>query len=220
MDQEAEVKGLAFDEEKHEYAYQGVPIPGCTRIIAGLQDWTGVPVDAMEYKSQIGREVHRLTAEIDRLGFDVAIGEKTIDPELIGYLYAWEAFKEDTAFSPTAIERMVFSKRHLCAGILDRLGCCMQKIHPGEELVVDIKCVSQLGPHVGVQLAGYSTMVNEKRKKADHVKFRYAVQLQPDGLYRVQPYEDPSDQASFLAALTIHNWRLQHERHYRSAEYQ
>lgn len=208
---------VTLDEESHVYTDRdGLTVPGCTGIIAGLQSWIGIPVDVLEHASARGRAVHEETAIMDELE---CVGDKyhydDLDPELMPYVFAWETFKRELKFTPNWIEKTVTSKRHRCAGQMDRAGIAAEIC--AAQVLIDIKCVAALSPATGVQLAGYRMMFNEGRKKGDQIQRRFAVQLKPDATYRIKEYKGSNDQAVFLGALSIHNWRLENDRSYNTS---
>ena len=199
------MEGLTFDPKTHTYTLKGLPIPSVTQVIAGTQDFLGVPEETMEAARERGNLVHKATAEWDLYG-KVSLREaEDKSPELVGYLRAWMAFVGAAAFSPLVIEAPVYSSRYRFAGTIDRAGFI------GEEpVILDIKTAassSRLHPAVGLQLAAYQQAYNESRPPPEKAEGRYAVQLRPDGKYTLTQYTDKGDFSVFLACLTLHNWR-------------
>lgn len=192
---------VTLDGSTHTYYLDGQVIPGVTQTIDQLTSFAGIPPEVLEYASERGRLVHRATELYDNENLDFG----SLDPVLVPYLDAWIKFKKESGFIPINIEQIVFHKRHRYAGTLDRAGILYD-----HESVLDIKAVAVLGDHTGVQLAGYQEAENSTRKKADHIRHRYAVQLKPDGTYRLRQYKDKADFSVFLSCLNLHNWRSAH----------
>ncbi len=198
---------LTFDEASHTYTHNGVVVPSVTQILAPLYDFSMVPEDVLERKKIIGTAVHAaieisLTAE----GLDPA----SIDPVWEGYYRAWEKFLADTGISRDDIgpgENPLFHSAFGFAGKPDRV------IHIDRKwAVVDYKTAVVLHPAIGLQLAAYREMLNHKSNKGEHkVEDRYALQLRKNGTYRLEKFSDKTDWATFLALLTINQWRKKHD---------
>ena len=123
-------------------------------------------------------------------------------------LAAYQKFLTDTGFSCEASEHLVYHIAHEYAGRLDLIGTMN-----GDISVIDIKRSLFAGPAIALQLAAYQEAENDARKRAKlpKAKRRYALQLRANGRYKLEPYEDQTDFAVFLAFLTAYKWRQQHE---------
>ncbi len=194
-------KKLIFEESEHVYTYDGEVIPSVTQVINPLYDLSNIPKDILEYKSTLGTAVHLATELFDNNDLD----ESSLSPALIPYVNAWIKFITDTDVEILSIENRVFHPLYKYAGTLDR-GVILNN----KRAIIDIKCVAQLGPHVGVQLAGYLEAKNKELTKAKHYTHRYAVQLKPDGTYRLEPYTNKSDFSVFVGCLNLMKWRKNH----------
>lgn len=193
---------VTLDEATHTYTDElGLIVPSVTGIIDCLTDYLGIPEHVLDHKSQIGLAVHKACELYDKGELDWS----TVSEVILPYLLAWIKFLEDTDFQVVLNEHIVYHKRHRYAGKLDRVGFIK-----GRLATIDIKATVVIGPHVGVQLAGYHEAVNSVRKKADKSLNRYAVQLKPDGKYRLVPFADKADYSVFLAQLTTYNWKMKH----------
>ena len=190
---------LAFDAAAHRYTKDGILVPNVTGVLEPIIDYAGVPAWTLERARQIGSAVHLATELDDR---DDLV-EDSVATEIVPYLDAWRRFRLETGFVPETIEERVFSPRHWYAGALDRSGPAPDN---GDPSLFDIKSTSTLMPSTGPQLAAYLEARNYRRK--DKVKRRFAVQLKPDGTYRLQEYKDKADFSVFLACLTLHNWAV------------
>ena len=187
---------VIFDELKHQYTLGGVIVPSVTQIIksAGLYDFSMIPADVLEWKRNLGTQVHAATEldDMDNLG--------DYDPQISGYIEAWRKFKIDTGFRPVHIEQRVFHKIHKYAGTLDRIGVFGER-----NALVDIKTGQADLMTVGPQTAAYAQAWGFKGK-------RYAVHLM-DGGYKVIECKNKLDFQIFLDCLNLYNWRMsKHER--------
>ena len=159
--------------------------------------------------------MHKL-CELDDLG---KLDPRSIDERLAPYLAAWRKFRRECGFVPHSIEDRVSHEEMGYAGTLDRDGemnggLTARPTLPGTLDLFDIKTTAQLGPEVGPQLAGYLHAKNRTRP-ARPLYRRFAVQLRPDGTYRLKEHADASDYATFLACLQIWNFRQRHgKRHH------
>lgn len=182
---------LEFNNETHQYTYSGVVIPSVTQIIksAGLYDFSMIPYDVLEWKRNLGTQVHAATEldDADNLG--------EFDPQITGYIEAWRKFKIDTGFVPTLIEQRIFHKTYKYAGTLDRIGSI-----GGKNILLDIKTGQVDLMTVGPQTAAYAEAWGFKGK-------RYAVHIM-DGDYRLVECKNNMDFQIFLNALNIFNWRM------------
>lgn len=182
---------LVFLEEGHRYLLDGVEIPSVTKIIEPLYDFSGISAARLEYASERGTAVHKATELYDMGDLD----EDTLDPVIVPYLDAWKKFKSENNVEILHVERRLYSKNHRYAGQIDRTAMVN-----GSGWLLDIKATASLSTAIGVQLAGYSGLL-------DGTERRGAVQLKPDGTYRLQEYSSKSDWPVFLSCLTVYNFR-------------
>lgn len=192
-----------FDPEGHVYRVGGVVVPNVTRIIAPLYDWTHVPPDVLERKSVLGRYVHEATEYDDKGRLD----EATIADEIRPYLEAWRRFRRETGFIPRLIEHKVYHPNLGYAGTLDRAGIFPTAADAVD--IIDIKSGDEYDSH-GVQVAAYAFAYVAERASATYPG-RRAVYLNADGTYRQRKFTDPQDYPTFVALLTLANWRQNHE---------
>jgi hypothetical protein len=193
---------LTFDEETHTYRVNGKVVPNVTRILKPLIGYEGVQAYILERKSAIGRAVHRATELWDADDLD----EQALDPILRPYLNAYKRFIDQAKPTWKRSESRVYHARFGYAGTLDREGEVL-----GDPAVVDLKCTVDITPAVGVQTAAYGAPIEAE----DGVKRkRYALQLRADGTYRLEPMNDASDFQTFLACLSIHNYKERYRASY------
>lgn len=197
------IEGLAFDAETHRYTFEGKPYPSVTRVLRLIEDFTGVPAEALDFAAQRGIAVHDACA-YDDLG-DLA--DDTVDEIVRPYLDAWRSFKADAAFEPIEIELPVVHGGLEYAGTLDRVG-----LVNGKPAVIDIKTGSVLPLGAGPQLAAYAEayawMVGAAlvKRPSQLPRRRYVVWLKGSGKYQLVKYDSPEDWGVFRSALEIWRW--------------
>lgn len=192
---------LSFDGATHAYTVNNRRLPSVTQVMdSTVTNYAGIPPAVLEYKSELGRAVHVACELYDNDDLD----ESTIDPLVLPYLNAWKQFISETGFVVQENELPLHSDKYRYAGTLDKFGEL-----GGDFALVDLKTVTVLSPATGIQLAGYEQLLREHFKLRHSVP-RYAVQLRPDGTYRMQKYDDPNDFAVFLACLQINNFKVKH----------
>jgi hypothetical protein len=216
--------GLVFDERTHQHFLDGVELPSITRVLrmAGIDVFPRaefVSSEAMARAAERGRAVHEATA-LDDMG---DLDPETVDPLVAGYLEGWRRFRADTKFvpDPRFTEAPLASGLMGYAGIPDRGGHFPNPAAAGRDIgdlianrvaqdfpaVVEIKAVTELHDRIGIQLAAQGKLLAEHGFFAvKHV----AVQLRPDGTYRMREYLGPLDREMFFSALRIVTWRLNH----------
>ena len=187
---------IDFDAARHLYRINGAVVPNVTRVLADLYDWDSVPAQTLERKRQIGSAVHR-AIELD---IQDNLDESSIDPQAAGYFEAWRRFGKEKRFACHLAERQVGSWRFRYAGTLDLAGDMS-----GADVLIDIKTTYQLHPGSGLQTAAYLYAASEMQLIGASAK-RFALRLQADGAYRIQPHQDKNDFPVFLACLSRHNW--------------
>jgi hypothetical protein len=184
---------LTFDPDTHRYSVGGKPIPSVTTVLrkAGLIDFSGIPLEVLNFARERGTRVHLATELDDRGELDLA----SVIPEELGYIDAYRRFKREAGFVATSIEQRVCSHRYWYAGTLDRIGNMRKK-----RSLLDIK-TGEPQRAVGPQTAAYKAALPENKMP------RFALYLQADGAYQLVSLNDSDDLAVFLAALRIVKWR-------------
>jgi hypothetical protein len=187
------VAGLTFDAERHEYAFEGRPVPSPTRILREVGIIQGNR-SAAEAAMERGKDVHRLCEHADRGTLDWDL----VEPDHGPYLKAWIKATVDLGVTWEAIEQPVYQATYGYAGTPDRVGVT----HLGRA-VYDIKTGVPQRWHA-LQLAAYQLAL----PFADGPYRRFGVYLSADGKYRIKEYADRSDDAVFLAALSLYHWKV------------
>ena len=197
---------LQFDEATHTYRYGGIVVPNVTRVLGGLVDYSKIPADTLETARQKGVAVHKMV-ELDAKG---NLDESTLPDWLRPVLDRWRQFIADTGFRVIESEHRVYHGSYHYAGTLDLVG----DFWGGPMAFIDVKR-SLMGGHViGLQLAAYQQAYQFECKEIDTVKKianarRYALRLNENGPYRLEPYTDKWDFPRFLACLSY--YRLQEQ---------
>lgn len=176
--------------ENHKYFLGDTPIPGVNEILEsmGFIDLSGVPVDLLAEKSELGTLVHELSLQ-DDLGI---LSLENIEPHqesALPYIVAYRAFKEEYKPVYVKAEEPVWSECGFC-GTPDRVT---------EDAIYDLKTSSSIYRYTRLQTAGYAIL--------EGVTKRYAVYLKPDGSYTVKEHTDNSDLEIFLSLVTAFHWK-------------
>lgn len=181
---------LRFDPAAHRYWLDGTELVSVTRALkdAGLvnADWFS------EAARLRGTHVHEACAMLDD-------GElESVDPSYAPYVAAYESFLRDAKPEWAFIEHRVCDPRLGYAGTLDRAGFLN-----GRWALIDLKTGGEATWH-GPQTAAYARLVpHGSGLKPD----RFALYLRGDGTYRLCPLTERKDEAVFLAALTLSQFR-------------
>lgn len=187
-----------LDEVRHEYAIDGVRVPSVTQVLQQLHDFSHVPADVLEAKRELGTAVH-LACELDD-GGDLV--EESVHASVRPYLDAYRLFKSQKVTEVIAAEQIVHHPAMRYAGKLDLLA----RIE-GYRWVIDFKTPLVIHPAVGLQTAGYAGAL---QSAAAGPLRRAALQLKPDGTYRLHEFRDPNDWPTFVACLTLFRWKEKH----------
>jgi hypothetical protein len=186
-------KGKLERDADHRYFLDGKPIPGVTECITncGLADFSKVKQEVLERAQLRGKYVHATI----QFWIEGDLVEETLSPTLALYLGACKRFCREVGFKPKRAEVMGYSPIHWVAGETDCIGTRGRR-----PAIVDWKPPTPQS-YWRLQTAGYALIHFPGRIPA-----RYAVQLFPDGTYRVDEHkveEFLTDRDDFLAALRI-----------------
>ena len=202
-----DMSALRFNARDHRYTLRGMVIQSVTQVIEPLiNQYDRVPAEVRRLALLRGTLVHKLTEIEDRSDGDWQTD--ALDCGLDGYLDAWRLFKQEAGVAIYASEQRVYHHVYRYAGTLDRI-ISLDGSHD-RLAILDLK-TGVILPEAAMQTAAYMAAVNiGLKEKSNEVVDRYVVQLREDGTYRLVQYEDKSDIAAFLAALTLSNWRSAH----------
>lgn len=189
---------IQFDEASHTYWDGGTQLPSVTQILKPLYgDLRFVGSDLLEYKSELGKAVHK-AVELHVLDY---LDYGSLDPVVAEYFSQYLRFETDTGFKATGSEIIVHHSLGY-AGTLDLAGN-LGAFHCN----IDLKTTSALSKAVALQLAGYKAAYVEMGGIQQPVR-RYALRLTPNS-YHLEPYNparDSIDFASFVGFLKVHQW--------------
>lgn len=193
---------LTFDAEKHEYRMEGKVVPSVTQLLAPLYSWDNINPEVLRAKAELGTAVH-YACELDNKG---VLDESTVHEKVEPYLAAWRLFKREMRPEILMNEQRLGHPVRGYAGTLD-----LKLRMTGSLWLIDLKSSVALYPQVGVQLAAYLDLLRanypELRSKVIH---RGALQLKPDGKYKLGTFTDSSDLTTFYGLLAVHHWRSNH----------
>lgn len=185
---------LAFDPVAHRYRVGDRDLISVTQVLAeaGLIDTRWFTEEA----AARGTYVHAAI----QLHHEGDLDADTLDPVLQPYFAAYLQFLEDTGFELDACEERLFDEALGYAGTLDLRGRIRRRSlrFPGID-IIDVKTGS-VPTSVGYQTAGYTRMLP---RELGALRWRWALNLRPDATYSLIPLEKRSDEAVFLAALTV-----------------
>ena len=186
------------------YVVDGVRVPSVTEALGlvGLYDFSHVPAERLEYARARGQEVHEWLALEDEGFVDLPalLGDESPE-EILGYVQAYLRFKTESGFIPERIEHVVVNETYRYAGALDRTG----ELN-GKRVLLELKAVAQVGPAASLQTKAYALCLDDPHD-------RYALQLKPDGTYRLHSYplkgrSESVDRDDWYAALRMAYWKL------------
>lgn len=195
------IPGLTFEPVEHVYHYRGERVPSVTQVLDVIDETWRVDPLVLRAAAERGVAVHRAT-ELDDDG-DLDIDD--LDPVLLPYLKAWRRFRSDMGFRVLHSESRIWHDGMRFAGTLDRIGTfAAAGRKPGDLQLLDIKSGSAWPSH-GPQTAAYAEAFS--RLTREKIADRWCVYLRPDGLYRLVRQEHPGDWATFVACLSIRQFR-------------
>lgn len=187
---------LVFEEDGHRYYRDGVRVPSVTQVIghAGLADYSQVPQWMLDYKADIGRAAHK-AIELDH---DNDLDEETVDPRVLPYVEAFRLFVAQSGFRILYTEQRLYHPRHGYAGTLDIVALDAFK----RLAIVENKTTAMWFERaVACQTVAYYKAWNATHP-TEQARRRYALQLRPDGTYKLHHYDYHADDfAEFLGHL-------------------
>lgn len=193
-----------FDAATHTYTLAGAVLPSVTQILKPLYSFYRVPQEVLDAKAALGTAVHRACELLDNDDLDQETdeGKAGLEP-IAGYLQGYVKFKAEMQPIVLENERQLYHPGHLYAGTIDRRYSIKADLWD-----IDLKSTVAMSPIVGLQTAAYSEMfkANGARSRAR----RGALQLFPDGKYKLHEFKDPSDFAVFLSLLNVLRFKERH----------
>lgn len=190
-----EIFSPVFDERRHAYTVNGMIVPSVTQLLRPLTSlvYGNIDQDVLTAAADFGTAVHACTEFLDQGDLD----EETVADEWRPYLDAYKRWKASASPEILHIElRLGCSK---FAGTIDRIARI-----DGQLWVIDLKTTCEIHPHVGVQLAAYTALA-EQFLHTTNIR-RAALQLRPDGTFRLKEFSSVADETCFNALLSINYW--------------
>ena len=184
---------IQFNEERHEYSVNGLIVPSVSEIIRPLM------VDVAEkgkpwlrdIAAARGTRIHEATMLLD-------YGEEVeVDPDIAGYLKAYQRFLDDYNPKWEGIETIVYHDGLGYAGTIDRYG-----IVDGRKAVVDIKTGAYNKYPMCAQLGAYITAL--AKMTGFRAENAFDLMLSKDGTYQIK-YIDHVASSLFVDCLSIYD---------------
>lgn len=197
---------LQFDEASHTYLLDGVRVPSVTQVLKPLYDFSRIDPAMLQAKAALGTAVHRACELLDNDDLDEESedGQAALLP-IAGYLAGYKKFKAEKKPYVIFNERQLHHPVHRYAGTIDR----RYKIE-GDVWDVDLKSTVAMSPIVGLQTAAYTEMFKANSIGGNTKARRGALQLFPEGKYKLWEFKDPSDFSVFLSLLTVQRFKERH----------
>lgn len=195
---------LHFDQPTHTYRIDGVVIPSVTTVLKPLYNFDGIPREVLNAKAALGTAIHRACELLDNDDLDEEsdAGRAALEP-MAGYLAGYKRFLSDKKAKVIANEQRLCHPVHRYAGTIDR--CYAFEGHLWD---VDLKSTVSMSPIVGLQTAAYTEMFRANGRTTP--ARRGALQLFPDGFYKLWEFNDPADFPTFLSLLTVQRFKERH----------
>ena len=175
--------------------------PRVTSILSVVRDLSAISPERLAHAAERGRAVHRAVWLLEAGGDGSGLDWKSVHPDLVPYLTAYQAFKTGTGCRILQKEKLVVSTRYQYAGRADLLVEGIGKSHD----LLDIK-TGLPDPSHALQLAAYTEAyregVNTKRTYG-----RLILYLRDNGTYRLDRCEGQQDFAVFLACAQVYRWK-------------
>lgn len=192
---------LAYDDDLHEYRYDGHVVPSVTQVLSRLsaEEYRGVSPDVLEQAALLGKAVHRMI----ELDLRDALDVQSLSEGLHIYYKAWRNFLSTSGFEASLSEERVYSDRYAYAGTLDLFGRLNGRLS-----LIDAKRTTSVPRTAGPQTAAYENALRECRPELTGAApiDRYALHLRADGTWRLVPFTHRADLRAFLACLTLLSW--------------
>lgn len=195
---------LQFDTAQHAYTVDGARVPSVTQVLKPLYNFDGIPREVLNAKAALGTAIHRACELLDDDDLDEEsdAGRAALEP-MAGYLAGYKRFLSDKKVKVIANEQRLFHPVHRYAGTIDR-----SYAFEGNLWDVDLKSTVSMSPIVGLQTAAYTEMFRANGRATP--ARRGALQLFPDGKYKLWEFSDPADFPTFLSLLTIQRFKERH----------
>ena len=191
---------LKFNPENHTYEVGGTVYPSVTQCLrsVGLIDFSGIDQLILERAAGVGRAVHEASHYYDEGELDFI----DLDPYLVGYVTAWQKFREQNPAVFDQIEVPLCSTTYGFAGCPDRVATI-----DGKPAIIEIKTSSVVPAWGKIQTAAYAILADVPAAR------RIIVHLKSNGSYSIIECKGRRDREVFLACLAVHQWRVKYGTH-------
>lgn len=183
------MEGLTLNVDTHEYAWQGTPVPGISKIIQTLKlskDMSFVD----PYYAQRGIATHKAIELYLKSNLD----ELSLDEAYRGYFEAFKKWWQDKKASKIqAIEESLYSERLAFGGTLDLVY---------DDMIIDYKTSKDVDPATELQGAAQQILFGEYKKVI--LPFR-VLQLFKDGTFKFVDY-DPISPNLWDGVMELYRW--------------
>lgn len=183
---------LRFDSARHLYSTPaGVLVPSVTAILKATNvsvDFEALPNrDAIARKRDIGVAAHADCHAFD----DGDLDHSTVHPDVVPYLAAWIAFREEKRLMPVERERLVYHPTMNYAGTFDGV---FSEAGQDSLVLVDMKLGDPVAAAARYQTAAYVLAHALEVPEAMGYR-RWSVRLCPERTvpYVITPYTDWTD---------------------------
>ncbi len=192
---------LTFEEEKHIYRLNGLPIPSVTTLMKPLSNavYGGIDSAVLSKAAGKGTSVHSAIEIYTKYGIE------DVEPEFKPYFDAFLKWYSDYKVVPFGSEVRLYHKEMLYAGTADLLASVN-----GADTLIDFKTSASTCPMLyPVQLEAYAKALVSMYGNEANIRRKAIVHLKSDGNYEVLEYA-PRDMEAwrvFTALLSIHNYK-------------
>lgn len=189
---------IKFNEEKHQYFLDDIPIPSVSEIIKPLHDkiYKSIDKNMLEIASDKGTRVHRAIEFMSKYNLN------KFDEDIIGYVDAYKKFRKDNPiWKLLHSEFRTYNKSLLYGMTIDEVYRTEKGI-----IICDLKTTSSA--HLGawsVQLSAYKAGF-ESQYSDEKIDDIYVLQIFRDGNYKLFKLKD--NFLVFLSCLEIYRFEV------------
>lgn len=157
-----------------------------------------------EVANQVSENATTLGTKVHNVCEKMSVGEDVTetDTRVLAVAAAYQGFLDEYVEKVILTEQILVSEKLGIGGTMD----AYVELKGGKRAIIDIKTSKNFSPEMGLQMAGYQMMLEEKGYKVDE---RIIVRLSKDkpGKYYVKFFDDPQDRPGFIAARNLWFWR-------------
>jgi ATP-dependent exoDNAse (exonuclease V) beta subunit len=190
------MKNLRFNEEKHQYFLENLPIPSVSEIIKPIYQkvYKNIDESTLETAAERGTRIHRAIEFVSKYKL------YKLDKDTVGYIQAYENFRVDHLdWELKHSEFRTFHKSLLYGMTIDEVYDT-----PDGTVILDFKTTKVAHPNAwSVQLSAYKSGYESQHEKVNQI---VALQLFSDGGYVV--HELKNNLQIFLSCLEIYRFEV------------